>query len=99
MIVARIGDRVVHAFTTPLPAHDVQAILRTVATHPSLPSDVVVNASADPLTAVTLVSCEAPTSTMSLIRPCVDALMTSLQCHLAVEEITATIAATHGGGR
>ena len=90
MVVARLGEILVHVFATTRPPSDALIAVADAGCHPAIA--VTVNASWDELTRVTLVHAESRTSHAMVARPHIEAMMNAAFFRLAVDEIAAAIA-------
>ena len=91
MVVARFGETIVHVFATTRPPAEAAAIINEVGCHPAF--DVSVNASWDDTTQITLIHAESRICNVPLARPHIEAMMDAAFVRLAVNEITAAVAA------
>jgi len=92
MVVARLGENIVHVFATTRPPSQALAALADVGCHPSIA--VTANASWDELTQITLVHAESRLCDVTVERPHIEAMMSAAFLRLAVDEITAAVAAS-----
>ena len=92
MVVARLGEIIVHVFATTRPPSEALAVAADVGCHPSV--TVTVNASWDELTQITLVHAESRMCDVTVARPHIEAMMNAAFLRLAVDEITAVVAAS-----
>ena len=92
IVVARLGEIIVHVFATTRPVPEALAVVAEVACHPSVA--VVVNASRDERTNVTLVHAQSRICDLIVARPHIEAMMNAAFVRLAVDEITAAVAAS-----
>jgi len=95
MVVARLGETIVHVFATTRPPSEATAVIAEVGCHPAI--NVAVNASWDATTQVTLVHAESKICNAPLARPHIEAMMNAAFVRLAVDEITAAVAASLTG--
>lgn len=93
LIVSRVGEIVVHVFATQRPVEVVRTAIAGMAVHPALPEEAAVNASWDPVAAVTLVYSEIRIGQLPTARPFIEATMDALMMRFAVDEITQAVAA------
>jgi len=92
MVVARLGEVIVHVFATTRPPSEAMSALERAGCHPSIA--VTVDASWDAMTQITLVHAESRICDLTIARPHIEAMMDAAFLHLAVEEITTAVAAT-----
>jgi len=92
MVVARLGEVVVHVFATSRPTADALAAVTDVGCHPSVA--VFVAASWDERTNITLVHAQSRICDLAVARPHIEAMMNAAFVRLAVDEITAAVAAS-----
>jgi hypothetical protein len=92
MVVARLGEIIVHVFATTRPPSEAMVVVADVGCHPSI--TVSVNASWDEVTQITLVHAESRICDVTAARPHIEAMMNAAFLRLAVDEITAAVAAS-----
>ena len=92
MVVARFGEIIVHVFATTRPPSEAMVVVADVGCHPSI--TVSVNASWDEVTQITLVHAESRICDVTAARPHIEAMMNAAFLRLAVDEITAAVAAS-----
>lgn len=93
LVVSRVGEIVVHVFATQRPVEVVRTALSSIAIHPALPDEAAVNASWDPVAAVTLVYSEVRIGSFPTARAYIESMMESLMVRFAIDEITLAVAA------
>ena len=93
LIVSRVGEIVVHVFATQRPVEAVRTVIASMSVHPAMPDEAAVNASWDPVSAVTLVYSEVRIATLATARPFIEATIDAVMMRFAIDEITQAVAA------
>lgn len=92
MVVARLGELIIHLFATTRPPSEALAVVADIGCHPSVA--VVVNASWDERNNITLVHAQSRIRELTVARPHIEAMMNEAFVRLAVDEIAAAVAAS-----
>ena len=92
MVVARLGEVVVHVFATTRPTAEALAAVNDIGCHPSVA--VFVSTSWDERTNITLVHAQSRICDLAVARPHIEAMMNAAFVRLAVDEIIAAVAAS-----